>query len=117
MTGINASGWAPKGLSIEYLQKQGLTSLPSSSIHSVTVPGCVDGWEKLHKRYGRLPWRDLFKPAIYYAENGFPVTELIQWDWDNASYKLTSDDKCYPLRRRTGRTATNASSIRTWRRY
>ena len=88
LTGINASGWAPKGLSIDYLKKQGLSSLPSTSIHSVTVPGCVDGWEKLHKRFGRLPWRDLFKPAIYYAENGFPVSELIQWDWENSSSKL-----------------------------
>ncbi len=88
VTGINASGWAPKGLSIDYLKKQGLSSIPSGSIHSVTVPGCVDGWEKLHKRFGRLAWRDLFKPAIYYAENGFPVTELIQWDWENSSSKL-----------------------------
>ncbi len=88
LTGINASGWAPKGLSIDYLKKQGLSSLPTGSIHTVTVPGCVDGWEKLHKRFGRLPWRDLFLPAIYYAENGFPVTELIQWDWENSSSKL-----------------------------
>jgi gamma-glutamyltranspeptidase/glutathione hydrolase len=88
LAGINASGWAPKGLSIDYLKKQGLSSLPSTNINSVTVPGCVDGWEKLHKRFGRLPWRDLFKPAIYYAENGFPVTELIQWDWENSSSKL-----------------------------
>ncbi len=91
LTGINASGWAPKGLSIDYLQKAGLSSLPSNSIHGVTVPGCVDGWEKLHKRFGKFPWRDLFKPAIYYAENGFPVTELIQWDWENASSKLDDE--------------------------
>ena len=88
LTGINASGWAPKGLSIEYLTKHGMTSIPPDSIHSVTVPGCVDGWEKLHKRFGRLPWRELFQPAIYYAENGFPVTELIQWDWENSNSKL-----------------------------
>lgn len=92
LTGINASGFAPKGLTIDYLRKLDMASIPSGSIHSVTVPGCVAGWEKLHKRFGKLPWRDLFKPAIYYAENGFPVTELIQWDWDNSSGKLTSDD-------------------------
>ena len=62
--------------------------MPSDGIHTVTVPGCVAGWEKLHKRFGRLPWRDLFKPAIYYAENGFPVTELIQWDWENTNSTL-----------------------------
>ena len=90
--GINASGWTPKKLTVEYLNKEGFSSMPSSGIHTVTVPGCVDGWERLHKRFGKLPWKDLFKPAIYYAENGFPVTELIQWDWENAAYKLTGDD-------------------------
>jgi len=92
LTGLNASGWAPRKLTIEYLQKQGLTSMPATGIHTVVVPGCVEGWERLHKRFGKLPWKDLFKPAIYYAENGFPVTELIQSDWDNASSKLRDDD-------------------------
>jgi gamma-glutamyltranspeptidase / glutathione hydrolase len=96
LTGINASGWAPKGLSIDYLDKHNLSSI--SGIHSVTVPGCVDGWEKMHKRFGKLPWRDLFKPAIYYAENGFPVTELIQWDWENAGSKLEGDARELYLR-------------------
>jgi gamma-glutamyltranspeptidase / glutathione hydrolase len=91
LIGINASGWAPQGLSIDYLKKQGMSRMPSDGIHTVTVPGCVAGWEKLHKRFGRLPWRDLFKPAIYYAENGFPVTELIQWDWENTNSRLTDD--------------------------
>ena len=91
LAGINASGWAPQALSIDYLKKQGQTRMPNTGIHTVTVPGCVAGWEKLHKRFGRLPWRDLFKPAIYYAENGFPVTELIQWDWENTNSRLTDD--------------------------
>jgi gamma-glutamyltranspeptidase/glutathione hydrolase len=92
LTGINASGWAPRKLTIEYLQKQGHSSMPASGIHTVTVPGCVEGWERLHKRFGKLPWKELFQPAIYYAENGFPVTELIQWDWDNAASKLRDDE-------------------------
>lgn len=91
LIGINASGWAPKRLSIDYLKKQGMTSMPVNGIHTVTVPGCVAGWEKLHKRFGRLPWRELFKPAIYYAENGFPVTEMIQWDWENTNSRLSDD--------------------------
>jgi gamma-glutamyltranspeptidase/glutathione hydrolase len=91
LSGINASGWAPKGLSIDYLKKQGMTRMPTNGIHTVTVPGCVAGWEKLHKRFGRLPWRDLFKPAIYYAENGFPVTEQIQWDWENTNSRLGAE--------------------------
>jgi gamma-glutamyltranspeptidase/glutathione hydrolase len=88
LAGINASGWAPKGLSIDFLAKHGITTMPTSGIHTVTVPGCVAGWQALHKRFGRLPWRDLFQPAIYYAEHGFPVTELIQYDWDHGSSKL-----------------------------
>ena len=64
LTGINASGWAPKAQSIEYLRKKGIRSMPQSGIQSVTVPGCVDGWDKLHRKFGRAPWRDLFQPAI-----------------------------------------------------
>jgi len=52
----------------------------------------VAGWEEMHKRFGRLPWKDLFRPAIYYAENGFPVTDLIQWDWDNSASKLGANE-------------------------
>lgn len=88
LTGINSSGWSPKGLSLDYLHQHGFNDAPRSGIHTVTVPGCLKGWEALHKRFGRLPWRDLFRPAIYYAEHGFPVTELIQYDWEHGSFKL-----------------------------
>jgi gamma-glutamyltranspeptidase/glutathione hydrolase len=91
LTGINASGWAPKALTIDYLKKQGAISMPSRGIHTVTVPGCVDGWEKLHQRFGKLAWPELFKPAIYYGEHGFPVTELIQWEWENSNATLQDD--------------------------
>ena len=92
LTGINASGYAPKAMSLEALKKLDYYSVPSAGIHSVTVPGCVDGWAKMHAKFGKLPWRDLFAPAIYYAEHGFPVTELIQWDWDNTAAKLRADE-------------------------
>jgi gamma-glutamyltranspeptidase/glutathione hydrolase len=92
LTGINSSGRTPQGLSIEYLEKQGLHSMPSGGIHTATVPGAVRGWAAMHHRFGRLPWRDLFAPAIYYADHGFPVTELIQADWEKATFKLSSDD-------------------------
>ncbi len=91
LTGINASGWSPKGLSIDFLEGKQITAMPQEGIHSVTVPGCVDGWEKLHKRFGRLPWADLFQPAIYYAKNGFPVTELISEAWRASLVKLSRD--------------------------
>lgn len=92
LTGLNASGWAPQGLTIEFLKSEGRYSMPQEGIQSVTVPGCVNGWEMLHKRFGRLPWRELFQPAIYYAENGFPVTEIIQDNWRASAAKLAGDE-------------------------
>jgi gamma-glutamyltranspeptidase/glutathione hydrolase len=91
LTGINASGWAPKALTIDFLKSQGNTTMPQDGIHSVTVPGCVDGWSKLHQRFGKLPWKDLFAPAIYYAKNGFPVTEIIHETWHEEAAKLAKD--------------------------
>jgi gamma-glutamyltranspeptidase/glutathione hydrolase len=62
--GLNASGWAPKALTIDHLKSKGDTKIPEAGIDTVTVPGAVDGWNKLHQRFGRLPWKDLFSPAI-----------------------------------------------------
>jgi gamma-glutamyltranspeptidase/glutathione hydrolase len=80
--GLNASGWAPRSLTIDYLKGKGITSMPQEGIDSVTVPGVVDGWTKLYDRWGHLPWRDLFQPAIFYADHGFPVGEIIHAWWD-----------------------------------
>jgi gamma-glutamyltranspeptidase/glutathione hydrolase len=80
--GLNASGWAPKALTIEHLHEKGTTAMPQFGIDSVTVPGVVDGWTKLHDRWGKLPWHDLFQPAIFYADHGFPVAEIIHDWWD-----------------------------------
>src|ERR1039457_4833225 len=74
--GLNASGWAPKALTIEHLREKDITAMPQFGIDSVTVPGVVDGWAKLHDRWGKLPWRDLFQPALFYADHGFPVAEI-----------------------------------------
>lgn len=79
--GLNASGWAPQNLTIDFLKKRGITSMPEDGIHSITVPGAVDGWAQAHQRFGKLPWRDLFTPAIYYAENGYSVPEIIHDFW------------------------------------
>jgi gamma-glutamyltranspeptidase/glutathione hydrolase len=86
--GLNASGWAAKGQTIEFLKGKGFTSMPQEGIQTVTVPGCVDGWEKLHKRFGKLPWAAVLRPAIYYASAGFPVTELVQQAWRSSTAKL-----------------------------
>src|SRR5579864_831149 len=92
LTGLNASGPAPRGLSTEFLTRQGFRSIPEG-IHTVTVPGAVDGWAKMHERFGKLPWKDLFQAAIAYAEEGFPVTEAIHEQWATAPQvsKLEAD--------------------------
>jgi gamma-glutamyltranspeptidase/glutathione hydrolase len=88
--GLNASGWAPAALTIDYLKSRGITNL-SAGIHSSPVPGCVDGWAKLHERFGRLPLQDVLKPAIYYAHEGYPVTERVQdyW-WHRTTHLMTN---------------------------
>ncbi len=91
--GLNASGWAPQGLTIDFLEKRGLTSMPEEGIHSVTVPGAVDGWAKAHQRFGRLPWEELFTPAIYYAENGYNVPEIIRDFWVIGRNRLKQTDE------------------------
>ena len=75
--GLNASGPAPKNISIDYFVKNGLNKIPSYGPLPVTVPGAVDGWVKLHEKFGKMDFQSLFEPTIEYAENGFPVTETI----------------------------------------
>jgi gamma-glutamyltranspeptidase/glutathione hydrolase len=89
--GLNASGWAPQGLTIERLRAKGLTSMPVVGIDSVTVPGAVAGWQALHQRFGRLAWRDLFQPAIFYADTGYPVPEVIASYWGEAMESISGD--------------------------
>jgi gamma-glutamyltranspeptidase/glutathione hydrolase len=86
--GLNASGWAPRQLSIDFLKKHGITSMPHEGIHSVTVPGAVDGWSKAHQRFGRLPWKDLFSAAIFYAEHGYAVPEMVHDYWESSRERL-----------------------------
>src|SRR5437588_1644316 len=81
LTGLNASGPAPRALTPEFLARLGVKTMPVQGIHSVTVPGCVDGWAKMHARFGRRPWSELFAAAIVLAEEGFPVTEAIDESW------------------------------------
>jgi gamma-glutamyltranspeptidase/glutathione hydrolase len=83
LTGLNASGPAPRGLTPDVVRHAGFTNMATEGIHSVTVPGAVDGWSKIHKRYGKLPWKDLFQSAIEYAERGFPVPEVIHEAWSD----------------------------------
>jgi gamma-glutamyltranspeptidase / glutathione hydrolase len=88
LCGLNASGWAPAALTPEFLKGKGITEMPQSGIHSVTVPGVVDGWEKLLKRFGRKQLAEVLTPATRYAEEGFPVTEIFASYWADSERKL-----------------------------
>jgi len=79
--GLNSGGWTPKGLTPAVLKTKGLTEMPTSGIHTVTVPGAVAGWEAMRSRFGRLPMADILAPAIFYADDGFPVSEIIAGNW------------------------------------
>lgn len=77
--GLNASGRSPKSLSLEYFKKNGYTSIPAYGPLPVSVPGTVSGWFAMHEKFGTKPMTEILQPAIDYAENGFPVTELIAY--------------------------------------
>lgn len=82
LVGLNASGRAPAMMTLDYFRERGLTSIPPFGPLPVSVPGTVDGWFELHARYGRLPMEDLLAPAIAYARDGFPVSEVIAYYFD-----------------------------------
>jgi gamma-glutamyltranspeptidase/glutathione hydrolase len=73
--GLNSSGWTPKALTIDYLKAHNIDKLNPIGVHTITVPGCVAGWDALRSRFGTLPFEKLLQPAIFYAENGFPLAE------------------------------------------
>ncbi len=89
--GLNAAGWAPRALTPELLAGRGFPSMPADGIHSVTVPGAVAGWEALRVRFGRLPMRDLLAPAIFYADRGFPVSDVVAETWAGLTAKLAAE--------------------------
>ena len=79
--GLNASGRSPASLTAQTFRDQGLERIPAHGPLPVTVPGTVDGWFELHKRFGKLPMKQILAPAIRYARQGFPVSELIAYYW------------------------------------
>ena len=91
LSGLNASGPAPRGLSRDWLVQRGVTSMPEAGIHCVTVPGAVAGWADLHARFGRVPFADTLAPARFYAEHGFPVTEIIAAAWNDLTDTLAAN--------------------------
>ncbi len=90
--GLNASGRSPENLTLEYFKENNFKSIPAYGPLPVSVPGCVDGWFELHNKFGKIKMRDILNPTIKYAEDGFPVTELVSYYMDVASDKF----KNYP---------------------
>ena len=77
--GLNASGRSPRSLNLQYFKDQGMERIPSYGPLPVSVPGCVDGWFEMHEIFGKLPMATVLRPAIDYAREGFPVTEVIAY--------------------------------------
>jgi gamma-glutamyltranspeptidase/glutathione hydrolase len=90
--GLNASGWAPKGLTIEHLQKLGIRSIPQQGVNAITVPGAVDGWQKLADKFGRKKLAEDLAAAIRTAEDGFPVPEWTAAYWAGQVDHLRTDE-------------------------
>jgi gamma-glutamyltranspeptidase/glutathione hydrolase len=86
--GLNASGRAPAAATIEYYKSKGHSAIPTHGPLSWSVPGCVDGWDQVRKRFGSKTWSELLSPAIAYADGGFPVSEIIAADWKGAEPAL-----------------------------
>ena len=120
--GMNASGRAPYAANLAWFYDKGIKTMPERGILSVTVPGALHGWAKAVERYGNLQLSDLFEDAIYYAENGFPVSEVIAGEWRSMEQVLISRDsfsKTYLIdgkAPRPGQIFQNKDLARTYRK-
>jgi gamma-glutamyltranspeptidase/glutathione hydrolase len=92
LIGMNASGRAPYKATMDWFYEQGLETIPELGLLPVTVPGALHGWAQAVERYGRLTLEDLLEDAIYYAETGFPVTEVIAGEWSDKEQVLLSHE-------------------------
>ena len=91
LLGLNGSGRAPAGATPDFFAARGIHTMPSTGIHAVTVPGAVDGWDQLLRRAGTMRFAQVLQPALEYAENGFPVSEVIASQWAGAEAALHGD--------------------------
>ncbi len=89
--GLNASGWSPRALSPALLKSRGIGEMPHTGIHAVTVPGAVAGWDALRARFGTRPMSELVAPAIRYAADGFPVSDVIAAHWATLAGKIAAE--------------------------
>ena len=90
--GLNASGRSPKSLTVKKLKAelsaQNRENIPPYGMLPISVPGTVDGWFEMHDKFGKIPMNKVLEPAIDYANNGFPVSELIAYYWDRSVPRL-----------------------------
>ena len=89
--GVNASGWTPAALTLDFLKSRGLSDMPQKGIHPVTVPGAVAGWSLLQNRFGRKPLSETLAAAIRVADEGFPVTEIAAAEWASSQTLLAAE--------------------------
>ncbi len=87
--GLNASGRSPRSLTMDYFKENNYEKIPAYGPLPVSVPGCVDGWFELNKRFGSMDMNQILKPAISYAREGFPLTELIAYYWAGNARSLS----------------------------
>ena len=85
---LNGSGRAPAAANIDWFESRQIRALENTSAHSVSVPGAVDAWETLLKAHGRKGLDEVLQPAIRFAEEGWPVSPKVAWDWKNSEAKL-----------------------------
>jgi len=90
--GLNASGRSPKSLTLAYFKEKGIKHIPAIGPLPVSVPGCVDGWFELNKKFGKLKMEEILQPTINYAREGFPLSELISYYWQRNAEKLKHFD-------------------------
>lgn len=88
--GLNGSGRSPYELTLKYFKENGYTKIPAFGPLSVSVPGCVDGWFELHKKFGKLTMSQILAPAVQYARQGFPVSEVIAFYWQSNARSLAN---------------------------
>ena len=88
LAGLNGGGWSGSKATEEFFRTRNLDFIPQTGMQSVTVPGAVAGWFKLHQKYGKLSMSRILASAIEYAEKGFPVSDIIAGQWHAAEEKL-----------------------------
>jgi gamma-glutamyltranspeptidase/glutathione hydrolase len=79
--GLNSSGWTPKALTIDYLKAHNINQIDPIGVHTIDIPGAVAGWDAMRSRFGSMPFSQTLAPAIFYAENGFPLAERNTRSW------------------------------------